>query len=384
MLLTLLQRLDREQFLPYVVVPYQGQLVDEIKLLDIPVMQRSLLHWVPSIRAVKGNNRLIHLFHVLRGLRARVWAVATLIERNQIDLVYTNTVTCIEGAIAARMTNTPHVWHIHEPTKQNSELAPLLPATLYSTVIGTLSSSVIFPAQIVAKTYKTLKNKAAVVYNGLKIPELRERTHSRAYVARCLGLDVDMKWVAVVGALQPRKDHDTFLCAAKKILSKRSDVVFLIIGTGPQSYTSSILKRIDSNGLQSSVKLAGRWPEEIQYVMAAIDVLVISSEQESFGLTAIEALAMETPVVSTRCGGPEEIIEDGINGYLVPVKDAEAMSDAILDLLSNPEKARAFGSNGRQLVGQRFTDQMYVTAIQKIMFEAACLPNSLENSNSRT
>ena len=117
-----------------------------------------------------------------------------------------------------------------------------------------------------------------------------------------------------------------------------------------------------------SVKLTGWWPEDKKNeLLAGIDILVVSSEQESFGLTIIEALAMETPVVSTRCGGPEEIIKDGATGLLVKVKDNVDMAKAIIHLLNDPPFASNIGVAGRQDVLSRFSEKQYISGIQQVI-----------------
>lgn len=78
------------------------------------------------------------------------------------------------------------------------------------------------------------------------------------------------------------------------------------------------------------------------------------SHSESFSLTCLEASAHGLPVIATRCGGPEEIVEDEVTGFLVPVGDIEAMSKRMADLLGDPARATAMGIAGRQLVNERF------------------------------
>jgi len=189
---------------------------------------------------------------------------------------------------------------------------------------------------------------------------------------RALGCEVDTKLVAVVGALFPSKDHMTFLAAAEKVARKIEKVSFLIVGSGSESYTNRIRDRIRDLQLDSRVRLLG-WRNDVHGLMSAIDVLVISSEQESFGLTAIEALSMETPVVATRCGGPEEVMADGDTGLLVPVKDPDAMADAIVKLLKNPELARGLGIRGREHVSRHFGIDQFVQCIQGVIKESAVL-----------
>lgn len=369
MLLTLLEGLDRTHFSPYLVVPSSGGVVDAAEDLDIHVIQRHLVHWVPGVSATKGDRRFSCLGRLIRGLRARSWAIAALIERYSIDLVYTNTVTCIEGAVAARMMKKPHLWHIHEPVTGNSELLPLLPTFLYAPIIARLSAHVVFPSRAVAADYPRLREMASIVYNGIKLPPKQNRMRARDEVAQKLKVDPLQHWVAVVGAIQPRKDHHTFLAAATNVLKHRDDVHFIIVGTGAEHLVQALRNQIETLGLTGRVTLAGRWEGDIAIFLAAIDVLVISSEQESFGLTAIESLAVETPVVATRCGGPAEIIEDGSDGLLVDVKDPPAMANAVLRLLADPAMRSAFGEAGRIRVSTRFTEHQYVQGMQDALLE---------------
>lgn len=373
-LLTLLEGIDRDIFAPHLVVPYQGELAERVAKLGISVTTRQLLHWAPCIADVPRHDRWKHLWRSLRSLRERTWAVAALIERFRIDLVYTNTVTCVEGALAARMTGRPHVWHIHEPLAGNSELTPLLPLWLYSAAINMLSARIIFPSFALARSYPALRAKSSVIHNGLPLASKQDRMAARNEVATHLGVDATRRWVAVVGAIQPRKDHQTFLRAAKAILANRQDVEFLIIGSGAEHLTQQVREQIFAMGLSERVSLAGRWLGPINTVLSAIDVLVISSEQESFGLTAIESLGQETPVVSTRCGGPEEIIEDGTNGYLVDIKDGDAMANSILALLNDSQMAQSFGATGRFKVARMFTQERYVEGIQDILLDVCGQP----------
>lgn len=367
-LLTLLANIDRSRFEPYLLVPADGELGCAAKALGITVFVRHLIHWVPGVHTVSRQQRFHHLVKSLKTLRARSWGIAHIILRNQIDLVYTNTIACVEGAVAARMTGKPHIWHIHEYVPGNNELMPILPFRLYSWFVGFLSKSVIFCSGSLAKAYPTLAKKTTVVHNGLPFPAPLDRACSHDLITQRFGINPAYNIVAVVGALHLRKDHFTFLEAAKKILQERKDIVFLLVGAGSESHTTLLRDRIQSLGLMSSVMLTGWWPsEKIHELLAGIDVLVVSSEQESFGLTIIEALAVETPVVSTRCGGPEEVIKHGVTGLLVQIRDSGGMAEAIVHLLQNPQFARNLGEAGRQDVLLRFGVERYTEGIQQVI-----------------
>ena len=371
-LLTLLSSIDRRVFAPMLLLPFDGPMARQAAALGIPVFVKQLVHWVPGSTVSTGRQRVRYLARFLRSLLSRCRAIERLITEHKVDLVYTNTVTCVEGAIAAQRTRKPHVWHIHEHILRNRDLAPLFPFRFYCAAIGFLASSVLFCSKALASGYPLLSGKAFVVYNGLPSPPFREKFSSRMELLRALGCEVDTKLVAVVGALFPSKDHMTFLAAAEKVARKIKNVSFLIVGSGSESYTNRIRDRIRDLQLDSRVRLLG-WRNDVHDLMSAIDVLVISSEQESFGLTAIEALSMETPVVATRCGGPEEVMADGDTGLLVPVKDPDAMADAIVKLLMNPELARGLGIRGREHVSRHFGIDRFVQCIQGVIKESAVL-----------
>jgi len=372
-LLTLLTAIDRRVCSPMLVVPYKGIMSRMVSELGIPVFVERMVHWVPSSIVSSKRQRLGHLYRFFRTLNSRCLAIERLISNHGIDLVYTNTITCVEGAIAAQRTRKPHIWHIHEPIFRNSELSPLLPYRLYFPAIEFLSKSIIFPSRALARDYPQLARRASIVYNGLPTSPLRDRFYAQKRVINDLDIDTGAKIVAVVGALHQRKDHLNFLAAAEKVARRVEKVVFLIVGSGFESYTTLLRQRIRDLRLDSKVRLLGWWQGDIHDLLAAIDVLVISSEQESFGLTAIEALSMETPVVATRCGGPEEILVDGETGLLVPVKDSCALADAIVRLLMDPELARRMGKKGRIHVSECFGVDRYVHGIQRVIQDAGSM-----------
>lgn len=372
-LLTLLQGLNRHIISPYLFVPGRGELSKCAADANVPITVGNIIHWAPCVAEVRKENRQWHRRKMLASLRSRVHAIARLIDREGIDAVYSNTVTFVEGALAARMTGKPHVWHIHEPIYGNSELLPLIPRWLYMAGLRLLSTHVIFPSQALAREYPGLRTNHSVVHNGVKLPYPHDRISARTQVASRWNIDPSKNWVAVVGAIQPRKDHHTFLAAAQKVASKRPDVHFLIVGTGAEHYVRALEKQVAGFNLADKVTLTG-WCDEPAMVLAAIDVLVISSEQESFGLTAIESMAVETPVVATRCGGPEEIIGNNRDGYFVDVKDAQEMASRILLLLEDPERRRRFGEAGRAKVLEKFTEERYVRSIENILVNAVSPP----------
>ena len=99
----------------------------------------------------------------------------------------------------------------------------------------------------------------------------------------------------------------------------------------------------------------GPFLPDLADVRARAGIALNFSHSESFSLTCLEASASGLPVIATRCGGPEEIIEHGVTGLLVPVGDVSAVAAAMETLLGDGERAARMGEAGRELVAQRFS-----------------------------
>jgi colanic acid/amylovoran biosynthesis glycosyltransferase len=121
-------------------------------------------------------------------------------------------------------------------------------------------------------------------------------------------------------------------------------------------------RAIDTNGLGTVVRLLGVLPhEEVRARLYRAGVFVLPSVMTTQGnmdgipVALMEAMACGTPVVSTTVSGIPELIDDGVNGYLVPPEDAEALADRLAKLLEDPGKRIAFARNAREQVEHSFS-----------------------------
>lgn len=105
--------------------------------------------------------------------------------------------------------------------------------------------------------------------------------------------------------------------------------------------------------------------------MASADVLLHTAESEAFGVTLIEAMAVGLPVVAPAIQGPREIIEDGVSGFLVPVRDVEGYADRLGRLIHSPKLARDLATAARKRVETHFTAQRMAEQYAEF-YEAAC------------
>jgi len=204
-------------------------------------------------------------------------------------------------------------------------------------------------------------DKIRIVHNGVD-PARFAVDPSRAILAE-FGFDPTDRVVAIVAALRPEKDHETFLWAARRVVDVEPTAKFLVVGDGPMRTRLETL--CGDLELTANVHFAGA-RGDIARLLAAIDVFVLSSiTVECFPIALLEAMASARPAVCTAVGGIPEIVRDGETGYLVPPNDSVRLSGRILDLLSNPSVAKEFGRAGRARVEQEFTLDRSVNKAQE-------------------
>jgi glycosyltransferase involved in cell wall biosynthesis len=157
-------------------------------------------------------------------------------------------------------------------------------------------------------------------------------------------------YILSVGRLTQQKDHATLIRAFAEISSK-TPARLLILGDGEmRAELNDLVKQL---GLSDRVCLAGFYQNPIPFMRKAA-LLVLSSRYEGFGNVIVEALACGTPIVSTDCPyGPKEILESGYYGRLVPVGDAQALANAILNTLNEPPRAQLLKARGQTFTVDR-------------------------------
>lgn len=153
------------------------------------------------------------------------------------------------------------------------------------------------------------------------------------------------RYVVAAGRLTPVKRYDLLIRAFSTVVAARPDWRLRIYGAGDASGDERATLRalVDERGLHDHVHLMGTVdPLEPEWVKGSI--AAVTSTRESFGMTIVEAMRCGVPVVSTDCPhGPREIIEDGVDGRLVPVGDVDAIADALLTLIADDELRRRTG-----------------------------------------
>jgi N-acetyl-alpha-D-glucosaminyl L-malate synthase BshA len=146
------------------------------------------------------------------------------------------------------------------------------------------------------------------------------------------------------------------------IVQKKVPSVLILVGDGPERSNCEMLVR--ELGLQGSVKFLGK-QTELKEILSAADLFLMPSQQESFGLSALEAMACEVPVISTSVGGLPELVVHNQTGYIAEIGDVERMAKYAIELLTNESKRVLFAKESRRRAEQMFSLEKIVTEYEQ-------------------
>jgi glycosyltransferase involved in cell wall biosynthesis len=197
------------------------------------------------------------------------------------------------------------------------------------------------------------ESKVSVVHSGV---EPRTNLPPRAEIRRSLGFPEGANIVGSVGALVDHKGQRFLIEAAPLILRKAPSTKFVFVGNG--ELRASLKTLASELNVDDAIMFTGYQSNAHEYI-SAFDVFVAPSLMEGLNTSILDAMMLARPVVGTTAGGIPEIIEHEKTGLLVPPRNARALAEAILDLLSNPDKSKRLALAGHSRAVAEFTaDQM--------------------------
>jgi glycosyltransferase involved in cell wall biosynthesis len=207
-------------------------------------------------------------------------------------------------------------------------------------------------------------SKLKIIYNGIDSAPFETAKPDRETVRKALGVQFHEKVVISIANLIPYKGISDLIESAAGVMKTMPAVKFLFVGED-RGIQRELEAKAHGLGLSRHVAFLGR-RLDIPELLAASDLLALSSHEEGFSNVILEAMAAGLPVVATDVGGNREAVMEGITGWLVPPGDPNAMAEKILDLLCNNEKAVSWGRRGQERVKKMFTIGRMVDAHRKL------------------
>ncbi len=350
-LLEFLRRMDRERFTPIVFsMLAEGELLPEIEALGVPVHEFGTGRRVLSPRTIGDLSR-----------------AAAFLRRERVDVLSCMLgLTTLVGPFVGRAAGVPVV------VNNQRNLSYWLRGGVRESVYGFVSRRVVdavivnsaAAASELAGRFGVPESKVENIGVGTDLERI-ESARPNEELRRDLGLG-DSKVVGIVAKLSPVKGHRHFLKAAALMSKAYEDVNFLIVGDGPER--TRLERTADELGLSEKVHFIGV-RDDVPAVLKLMDVLVLSSLSEGSPNVVLEGMAAGVPVVAVRVGGVPEVVEDGVSGLLVDPGSAPGLSNAVLGLLNDADRAREMGKKGLAIAVENYDINRVVARVEDVLDE---------------
>lgn len=359
-LLLLLSKIDRLKYNPVVILPEDGPLKTKLENYGIKVIIAPVLKLYRKIFTVKNT---INFF---KDFRKTIKIVDSLNKEYKFDIIYSNTLAVLLGAIYTKKRKIKHIWHVHEIIVHPKIIALIFPKLLknYSDLIICNSKATL--KNLTDKEPK-LNNKSRVIYNGLDMPTIKEINISKEE----FGFNKKDIIITLIGRISRLKGHNWLLNTFKSKFFN-SDIKLLFVGSpviGQEFYLVEIEEFISRNNLSNKVKILP-FTSNLNPIWSITDIAIMpSTEAESFGLVALEAMLFKKPVIASNLGGLREIVKNNETGFLVEPNSEIELEIAIEKLVNNSILRNSMGENGFERAKQKFDLSRYIDKFEKTFEE---------------
>ncbi|MBI2706469.1 MAG: glycosyltransferase family 4 protein [Actinobacteria bacterium] len=336
----------------------------------------------------------VALHHATRSfdLREDLRAVAELyrlFRRLRPDIVHThNPKPGVYGRIAARLAGVPLVVNTQHGLYATPEdrLSRRLVVYSLERIAAQFSDVELLQSVEDYETLRRLRVPAAhmiVIGNGIDLQRFSSKrvAGTREEVRRELGVgDADVV-VGLVGRLVIEKGYREVFQAAKRLRSELPAARFVVVGPGDEAKADAISAAEQADAERDGVLFLGH-RDDVDRLLAGMDVYVLASHREGFPRSAMEACATGLPVVATNIRGCRQVVEDGVTGLLVPPGDPDALARAVADLVSDPQRRREMGTAAAAKAGEEFDQDDIVRTCLAVYGGRTCRRSGEEHSRA--
>jgi glycosyltransferase involved in cell wall biosynthesis len=347
----------------------EGSLIADAKRRSISLILEPYL-----VREINPFKDLLALLRIIK-----------LLKKRKYHIVHTHSSKAgMLGRLAAWITRTPVIVHTIHGWSFHSFQLPMtrLLFTLAERIVSSFTDKMIAVSK--KDVYKGIKEKIGVlsdyviIRSGIDISRYQNPIKEIATLKERLGIPKNAKVVGTVTRLSPQKSPLTFIHAAYTTLKLKNDIFFVIVGDGPLrpeiEYTAAqlgISERLIMTGIR----------DDVPDLLAIFDVFLLTSLWEGLPRVIPQAMAAGVPVIASRVDGNSEIIKDHHNGILVEPNDYHGISNAIVELLENPDKYQKICFEAQKNIEEYSVVKMvaqlknlYLSLVEKVKAVPGCKP----------
>ena len=300
-------------------------------LRETPGSKRASAAGLRRVARLRGVAALRNWVSAIKQLPT-VLRLARVIRGGGYDMVHVNNTFTyqIPTLLAAKLAHVPVIAHVRNPVPEGSGVRFFARRAQYLVSV----------AEVHSENLRKMDGSLRVVTCHDAVERVSADPQSSQALRRSLVDDGEVL-VGSLGRLDPQKGFEFLIEAAARVVAEAPNVRFAIAGDGTQRKQLEDL--IHSLGLQKHFRLIGFRSDSADF-LAALDIYAISSLWEGLPLALLEAMQLSKPAVATAVGGIPEVIQDHVNGLLVPARDTGKLATAILEVVRDPELAFRLGA----------------------------------------
>ncbi|MCR4321966.1 MAG: glycosyltransferase family 4 protein [Candidatus Brocadiaceae bacterium] len=366
--LYLITHLRRDIFRPILFYAEEGIIVKEIKKSGMEAVQIPINRKITGIypREIKLYNPLFIItfaWNIITGWH--VFKLRRLLKEYNIHLIYcADNLSKFIGGIAGKMAGVKVVAHCHDDFKEDTlgKTMRMFYLMLLDRIL-TVSDKVKMFFAVNKKGFQ----KAITVYNGIDT-DIFNPQNVPDDIRNELGLKKENIVIGSIGVIEKDKGHRYLVETIARLKDVGiTNVVCVICGTGPEE--ADLRELVNARGIGTEVLFLG-YRNDIPKILKVLDILIMTSLTiESFSMAAVEAMAMELPVIATNVGGIPEVVDNSKTGIIVPPGNVDALCEAIKYLIQNPGIRFQMGKKGREKVLRQFTIEENVRKTEEVFLE---------------
>lgn len=355
-LLMFLKNVDKNLFNCVVILPENGPLKTEIETLEIPVFITPVLKLYRNIFSIKN------VFRFFRDKEKALQLVHELHKKHQFSVVYSNTLAVLLGAFFAKKHKIRHLWHVHEIIVHPKIIANIFPKILNHYADTVVCNSNATKQNLISRN-NNLVLKTQTIYNGLEILSTAHSTKTKADFGY---LETDII-ITLVGRISRLKGHKWLLKTIVENFKDHKNLKILFVGSpvaGQEFYEYEINEFVVLHNLSNVIKILP-FSKTLNEIWNITDIAIMpSTEAESFGLVAAEAMLAKKPVIASDHGGLQEIIVNNETGFLIEPNNKIALAVAIKKLAESLDLRNKFGEKGFLKIQKDFSVKKYTEQLQ--------------------
>jgi len=345
---------DNYNVYPIVILPFAGTGTNLLKKNNIKYKKINSEDWIVK-NDIKCNeiikkwkNSLKNFYTIIRLIR--------YIKNNRINIVHNNTIWTYVGAIAAKLSKIPCVWHIRESIFYGMD-SKIMIQSGYKLINS--SDKIISISNAVLKSYPQIdKSKSVVIYDGVDQNRFYNEKHE-------IFISDKVKMICAGAIYEQKRQKDLVNACALLLDNGINNWELKIVGLGA---VEDLKEYVKERNLDKYIECTGE-KDNVQDYMAESDISITPSLFEGFGRVTVEAMLSGCLVVASNSGGTPEIIKNIETGILYEVKNCEDLCKKLMWAINNREQCKYIAQKGRKYAKENFSSQKNAREIYNLYKE---------------